>query len=70
MLSPCKTWWAMTGSNCRPSRCKREVSPLKWRISLRVFSDFARFLPYLRKFPQVITPHFAESRDVNQLTIG
>lgn len=29
-----KSWWAMTGSNCRPSRCKRlrklEVIDLQW----------------------------------------
>ncbi len=22
-----KRWWAMTGSNCRPSRCKRDALP-------------------------------------------
>ena len=24
---PQKCWWAMTGSNCRPSRCKRDALP-------------------------------------------
>lgn len=39
-LSACKGWWAMTGSNRRPSRCKQGVSHAKQPLPANLRTDF------------------------------
>ena len=41
-----RKWWAMTGSNCRPSRCKRDALPTELIAHPRARTPYTE----LRKF--------------------
>ena len=53
-------WWVMTGSNCRPSRCKRDALPTELITQILMKDPFYQERNYIGSFqtePTFISLH-------------